>query len=118
MIGIETFLVSKRHKNWGEGLWSAPSEVRMQIILESVFLTVIAGIFGIVLGAFVLARDQRRYSKSGRFSLYEPYCPYFFCSRSISDHGHFRDPYWFNHNERLVLNLQGIKRRIKIKDAA
>jgi putative ABC transport system permease protein len=36
-------------------LGATPSEVRNQIILESVFLTLIAGILGIILGALVLA---------------------------------------------------------------
>jgi len=36
-------------------LGATPGEVRVQIILESVFLTIIAGILGIILGAFVLA---------------------------------------------------------------
>ena len=33
---------------------ATPSEVRNQIILESVFLTLIAGILGIILGSLVL----------------------------------------------------------------
>jgi putative ABC transport system permease protein len=60
VIGIGNILlisVKERTKELGvrRALGATPSEVRMQIILESVFLTVIAGIFGIVLGAFVLA---------------------------------------------------------------
>ena len=33
---------------------ASPSHIRKQIILESVFLTIIAGIIGIILGAFIL----------------------------------------------------------------
>ena len=60
VIGIGNILlisVKGRTKELGvrRALGATPSEVRMQIILESVFLTVIAGIFGIMLGAFVLA---------------------------------------------------------------
>lgn len=60
VIGIGNILlisVKERTKELGvrRALGATPSEVRMQIILESVFLTVIAGIFGIILGAFVLA---------------------------------------------------------------
>jgi len=60
VIGIGNILlisVKERTKELGvrRALGATPSEVRMQIILESVFLTVVAGIFGIVLGAFVLA---------------------------------------------------------------
>ena len=60
VIGIGNILlisVKERTKELGvrRALGATPAEVRLQIILESVFLTVIAGIFGIVLGAFVLA---------------------------------------------------------------
>jgi putative ABC transport system permease protein len=60
VIGIGNILlisVKERTKELGvrRALGATPSEVKMQIILESVFLTVIAGIFGIILGAFVLA---------------------------------------------------------------
>lgn len=60
VIGIGNILlisVKERTKELGvrRALGATPAEVRMQIILESVFLTVVAGIFGIVLGAFVLS---------------------------------------------------------------
>lgn len=60
VIGIGNILlisVKERTKELGvrRALGATPSEVRMQIILESVFLTTVAGIFRIVLGAFVLA---------------------------------------------------------------
>ena len=59
VIGIGNILlisVKERTKELGvrRALGATPSEVRGQIILESVFLTLIAGIFGIVLGSFVL----------------------------------------------------------------
>ena len=60
VIGIGNILlisVKERTKELGvrRALGATPGEVRIQIILESVFLTLIAGIFGIILGAFVLA---------------------------------------------------------------
>ncbi|MGB5554735.1 MAG: ABC transporter permease [Flavobacteriaceae bacterium] len=60
VIGIGNILlisVKERTKELGvrRALGATPGEVRNQIILESVFLTVIAGIMGIILGAGVLA---------------------------------------------------------------
>ncbi|MDC0486507.1 ABC transporter permease [Flavobacteriaceae bacterium] len=60
VIGIGNILlisVKERTKELGvrRALGATPGEVRNQIILESVFLTVIAGVLGIVLGALVLA---------------------------------------------------------------
>ena len=60
VIGIGNILlisVKERTKELGvrRALGATPSEVRNQIILESVFLTLLAGIMGIILGAVVLA---------------------------------------------------------------
>ncbi|MEN8787953.1 MAG: ABC transporter permease, partial [Flavobacteriaceae bacterium] len=60
VIGIGNILlisVKERTKELGirRALGATPREVRMQIILESVFLTMIAGIVGIILGAVVLS---------------------------------------------------------------
>lgn len=60
VIGIGNILlisVKERTKELGvrRALGATPREVRQQIIMESVFLTMIAGIIGIVLGAGVLA---------------------------------------------------------------
>ena len=60
VIGIGNILlisVKERTKELGvrRALGATPSEVRNQIIIESVFLTLVAGILGIILGAFVLA---------------------------------------------------------------
>ena len=60
VIGIGNILlisVKERTKEIGvrRALGATPSEVRNQIILESVFLTVIAGVMGIILGAGVLS---------------------------------------------------------------
>jgi putative ABC transport system permease protein len=59
VIGIGNILlisVKERTKELGvrRALGATPREVRFQIILESVFLTVVAGIIGIILGAGVL----------------------------------------------------------------
>lgn len=59
VIGIGNILlisVKERTKELGvrRALGATPSEVRGQIILESVFLTLVAGVFGIVLGSFAL----------------------------------------------------------------
>src|SRR6056300_27425 len=60
VIGIENIIlisVKERTKELGvrRALGATPAEVRNQIIIESVFLTLVAGILGIILGAFVLA---------------------------------------------------------------
>ena len=60
VIGIGNILlisVKERTKELGvrRALGATPAEVRNQIVLESVFLTVIAGILGIILGAAVLS---------------------------------------------------------------
>ena len=59
VIGIGNILlisVKERTKELGirRALGATPSEVKTQIILESVFLTFVSGILGIVLGAMVL----------------------------------------------------------------
>ena len=60
VIGIGNILlisVKERTKELGvrRALGATPGEVRTQILLESVFLTFIAGVVGIILGAAVLA---------------------------------------------------------------
>jgi putative ABC transport system permease protein len=60
VIGIGNILlisVKERTKELGirRALGATPGEVKAQIILESVFLTFLAGVFGIILGAFVLS---------------------------------------------------------------
>ena len=60
VIGIGNILlisVKERTKELGvrRALGATPGEVRVQILLESLFLTMIAGVVGIILGAGVLA---------------------------------------------------------------
>ena len=60
VIGIGNILlisVKERTKELGvrRALGATPKEVRSQIILESVFLTFIAGVMGIILGALTLS---------------------------------------------------------------
>ncbi|WP_339712251.1 ABC transporter permease [uncultured Kriegella sp.] len=64
VIGIGNILlisVKERTKELGvrRALGATPKEVRSQIILESVFLTMIAGIMGIILGAGTLSLISR-----------------------------------------------------------
>ena len=59
VIGIGNILlisVKERTKEIGirRAIGASPNHIRKQIILESVFLTVVAGIIGIILGAFIL----------------------------------------------------------------
>ena len=59
VIGIGNILlisVKERTKEIGirRAIGASPNHIRKQIILESVFLTLIAGIIGIIFGAFVL----------------------------------------------------------------
>jgi len=60
IIGIGNILlisVKERTKEIGvrRAIGATPKEIRTQIMLESVFLTIIAGIIGIILGALVLS---------------------------------------------------------------
>ena len=60
VIGIGNILlisVKERTKELGvrRAIGATPSEVKTQIILESVFLTLVSGIFGIILGGLVLS---------------------------------------------------------------
>ena len=60
VIGIGNILlisVKERTKELGvrRALGATPAEVRIQIVLESIFLTLIAGVLGIILGAVTLA---------------------------------------------------------------
>ena len=59
IIGIGNILlisVKERTKEIGirRAIGASPNHIRRQIILESVFLTIIAGVIGIILGAFIL----------------------------------------------------------------
>ena len=59
VIGIGNILlisVKKRTKEIGirRALGARPSQVRTQIIIESAFLTILAGIIGIILGTLIL----------------------------------------------------------------
>ena len=60
VIGIGNILlisVKERTKELGvrRALGATPAEVKIQIVLESIFLTLIAGVLGIILGAVALA---------------------------------------------------------------
>lgn len=80
IIGIGNILlisVRERTKELGirRALGATPSEVKMQIIIESVFLTLIAGILGIILGAVVLAIINVMTSDSSTFPYTNPTVP-------------------------------------------
>jgi len=77
IIGIGNILlisVRERTKELGirRALGATPKEVRSQIILESVFLSLTAGIIGIVLGSFVLAIINALTADSSTFPYTNP----------------------------------------------
>ncbi len=83
VIGIGNILlisVKERTKELGirRALGATPSEVRIQIILESVFLTFVAGVFGIILGAFVLSGIDAATANMTDFPYTNPTVPIFF----------------------------------------
>lgn len=69
--------VKERTRELGvrRALGATPREVRAQILLESVFLTVVAGILGIMLGAGVLALIQALLPEDGGFPYTNPTVP-------------------------------------------
>jgi putative ABC transport system permease protein len=79
VIGIGNILISvqERTKELGirRALGATPREVRMQIIIESVFLTLIAGIIGIILGAIVLAIINAMTADNSGFPYANPTVP-------------------------------------------
>ena len=80
VIGIGNILlisVKERTKELGirRALGATPGEVKAQIILESVFLTFIAGVFGIILGAFVLSGIDRATANLDNFPYTNPTVP-------------------------------------------
>ena len=80
VIGIGNILlisVKERTKELGirRALGATPAEVRIQIILESVFLTFIAGVFGIILGAFVLSGIDAATANMNDFPYTNPTVP-------------------------------------------
>ena len=79
-IGIGNILlisVRERTKELGirRALGATPKEVRSQIILESVFLSLTAGTMGIVLGSFVLALINMLTADSSTFPYTNPTVP-------------------------------------------
>jgi putative ABC transport system permease protein len=79
VIGIGNILlisVKERTKELGvrRALGATPNEVRSQIILESVFLTLIAGVLGIILGAATLSIINN-ITKDGDFPYTNPTVP-------------------------------------------
>jgi len=80
IIGIGNILlisVRERTKELGirRALGATPKEVRSQIILESVFLSLTAGVMGIVLGSFVLAIINALTADSSTFPYTNPTVP-------------------------------------------
>jgi len=80
IIGIGNILlisVRERTKELGirRALGATPKEVRSQIILESVFLSLTAGVMGIVLGSFVLAIINVLTADSSTFPYTNPTVP-------------------------------------------
>ena len=80
VIGIGNILlisVKERTKELGvrRALGATPGEIRVQILLESVFLTIIAGVVGIILGAGVLAIINLATQKLSDFPYTNPTVP-------------------------------------------
>lgn len=80
IIGIGNILlisVRERTKELGirRALGATPNEVRSQIILESIFLSVSSGIMGIVLGSFVLATINALTANNSTFPYTNPTVP-------------------------------------------
>ena len=80
VIGIGNILlisVKERTKELGvrRALGATPGEIRVQILLESVFLTMIAGVVGIILGAGVLAIINLATQKLSDFPYTNPTVP-------------------------------------------
>ena len=80
IIGIGNILlisVRERTKELGirRALGATPNEVRSQIILESIFLSVSSGIMGIVLGSFVLAIINALTANNSTFPYTNPTVP-------------------------------------------
>ncbi|WP_340200372.1 ABC transporter permease [Ascidiimonas sp. W6] len=80
VIGIGNILlisVKERTKELGvrRALGATPGEVRGQIILESVFLTVVAGILGITMGGLLLSGLDAAFSDKGDFPYTNPTVP-------------------------------------------
>ena len=90
VIGIGNILLisKKRHQGTRRSsrLGATPVGSSMQIILEPA-LTIVAGIFGIVLGAFVLAGINA--GTANKFPLYQSNRSHFICPWGIINHGHF-----------------------------
>jgi putative ABC transport system permease protein len=79
VIGIGAILlisVKERTKELGvrRALGATPTEIRSLIIFECVFLTIIAGIVGIILGAFAL-NIVNNLTKDGNFPYTNPTVP-------------------------------------------
>jgi putative ABC transport system permease protein len=80
VIGIGNILlisVKERTKELGirRALGATPNEVRSQILLESVFLTMLAGIIGIILGAGVLSIINKMTADNTDFPYTNPTVP-------------------------------------------
>ncbi|TNF70203.1 MAG: ABC transporter permease [Bacteroidetes bacterium] len=80
VIGIGNILlisVKERTKELGirRALGATPNEVRSQILLESVFLTMLAGIIGIILGAGVLSIINKMTEDNTDFPYTNPTVP-------------------------------------------
>jgi putative ABC transport system permease protein len=80
VIGIGNILlisVKERTKELGirRALGATPNEVRSLILLESVFLTMLAGIIGIILGAGVLSVINRMTADNTDFPYTNPTVP-------------------------------------------
>ena len=101
VIGIGNIMliaVKERTNELGirRALGATPGEVKIQIVLESVFLTISSRNNRNYCWCLFTICYKYRYFRFGRLSLYKPNCSFSYCIWCIYYYGDFRDTYWTN----------------------